>query len=228
MKTILLLKTLEKYPIFTESDIAKLENKSNAYARTILYRLQKKGYIQRIEKGKYSLHNDLMVPASYIITPSYISLWTAFRYYNLTQQQPQTISIISKKSHKDIIINNARIKFNITKHFFGYKKERYRDFDIFIAEKEKAIIDALLFKLPIEYIIEAITDEIDYKKLAEYAKKTKNKSLIKRLGYILKIKKGNSYGLKALDNNYILLDYFQKKTGKKDKEWKLIINNKLW
>ena len=228
MKTILLLKTLENYPVFTESDVAKLENKNQPYARTLLYRLQKKGYIKRIERGKYTCHNDLMIVASYILTPSYISLWSAFKYYNLTQQQPQTISIISKKPHKDIIINNTKIKFNVTKHFFGYKKERYRDFDIFVAEKEKAIIDALLFKMPIQDIAESIIDEsINYKKLVAYAKKTENHSLIKRLGYILQNKKGGSYGLKAFDNNYILLDYFHKKIGKKNKEWKLIVNNKL-
>lgn len=112
-----------------------------------------------------------------------------------------------------------------TKHIFGYKKERYEDFDIFIAEREKAIIDALLFHLPLEDIAHAMEDkEINLKKLAEYSKKIGNISLMKRLGYILEKKKNNSYGLKALDNNYIPLDYSSKKKGKKDRKWKLIIN----
>ena len=108
---------------------------------------------------------------------------------------------------------------------FGYKKERYEDFDIFIAEKEKTIIDALLFKLPIEDICYAVENaDLDFEKLVNYAKKTKNISLMKRLGYILENKKNNSYGLKATDNNYVKLDYLKKNKGKKDKKWRLLIN----
>ncbi len=108
---------------------------------------------------------------------------------------------------------------------FGYKKERYSDFDIFMAEPEKAIIDLLLFKVPIDDVKLALEKEdLDFNKLSEHAKKTKNKSLMKRLGYLLEQKKSSSYGLKALDNNYILLDYLGKKKGIKDKRWRLIIN----
>ena len=115
-----------------------------------------------------------------------------------------------------------------TRHMFGYKKERYADFDIFIAEKEKAVIDALLFKIPIQDIIYALeSEELNFEKLAEYAKKTNNSSLIKRLGYILQTKKEKNYGLKALDNNYIPLDYLNKKKGKKDSVWKLMINTEI-
>lgn len=224
METIILLKKLENFPLFAENDIAKIINKSPKYVRTLLYRLNKKKVIRRIEKGKYTVYEDTLIFASHIVNPSYLSLWTALRYYNMTQQQPTSFFVISSVKRKGI--KSSKIIFVSTKHMFGYKKERYSDFDIFIAEPEKAIIDSLLYKIPIEDINFALEKEdINFEKLSEYAKKTKNKSLIKRLGYLLEKKKNNSYGLKALDNNYILLDYLGKKKGGKNKKWKLIINN---
>ena len=225
MKSIHLLKKLERYPLFTENDVAKIINKSPEYVKTLLYRLNKQGFIKRIEKGKYTTYEDPVIFSTRIITPSYISLWTAFRFYNMTRQQPFGIFVVSPVSKKKLRFHSTEIMFFKSKHIFGYKKERYEDFDIFIAEKEKAIIDALLFHLPLEEVSNALEDEeINFRRLAEYAKKTKNISLMKRLGYLLETKKANSYGLKARDNNFIALDYNCPKKGKKEKNWRLIIN----
>jgi len=226
VKAIDLLKKLESYPLFTENDMAKLVNKSQKYVRTLLYRLHKRQHIKRIEKGKYTLYDDPLVFASYIALPSYISLWTALRYYNMTQQQPSDIFIMTSSAKRKIQLNTANIKFLITRHMFGYGKQRYSDFDIFIADREKTVIDSLLFKLPITDIREALEDtEIDCQRLSDYAKKTGNKSLMKRLGYLLEKIKGSSYGLKALDNNYIRLDYLGKRGGKKEKKWKILLKD---
>ena len=228
MKSIELLKKLEKFPLITENDVGKIINKNKDYVKTLLYRLHKRGLITRIEKGKYSLYDDSLIFSSYIITPSYFSLWTALRYYNLTQQQPLDLFVISPISRKPIKLKNEKIFFSKTKHMYGYKKLRYEDFDIFMAEKEKAIIDSLLFKLPIQDIYYAIeTGELDLKKVVDLANKTKNKSLIKRLGYLLEKKTGKIFNLKPIDNNYILLDYLSKKSGEKNTKWKLIINTEI-
>ena len=224
MKSIHLLKRLERFPLFTENDVSKIINKSQKYVRTLLYRLHKQGLIKRIERGKYTLHADGLIFASHIIKPSYVSLWTALRYHNLTQQQPTSFFIMCPVKRKSIKLQNSELIFISTKNMFGYKKERYSDFDIFMAEPEKTIIDALLFKIPIEHIEFALDNGVfDFKKLAEYAKKTRNKSLIKRLGYMLEKKEKIYYGLKALDNNYIFLNYHWKKKGKKNSKWKLIL-----
>jgi len=225
MKTYNLLKKLERLPLFTENDVSKIINKSAKYVKTLLYRLNKNELIKRIEKGKYTLYDDAIIYVSHITTPSYISLWTALRYYNMTQQQPTSLFIMVPKKRKNINKKISSIHFVSTKNMFGYKKERYSDFDIFIAEPEKAIIDSMLFKIPLEDIIIALnSSEIDFDKLSIYANITKNKSLIKRLGYLIEKKTGKTYNLKANDNNYISLDYNKKKAGKKNKKWRLIIN----
>ena len=222
MNTILLLKQLDHYPIFTEKDVVKITKTTKKYARTLLSRLQKKSYIYRIERGKYSLYDDPLIFASHLAKHSYLSLWTALRYHNLTQQQPQNVFVMVTSPKRKITLPNITVHFIVTKQFWGYKKERYRDFDIFIAEPEKAIIDSLLARLPLDYIIEAIELLQTPQKLAEYAQKTKNNSLIKRIGYLLEKYKQNSYGLKPLDYNYIYLD-FTKRKGKKNRKWRLIV-----
>ncbi|MBI4453464.1 hypothetical protein HY636_02365 [Candidatus Woesearchaeota archaeon] len=228
MRTISLLKKLEDLPLFTDNDVSKLVNKEADYVKTLLYRLRKQGLIKRIEKGKYTTHDDPMIFSTHLMYPSYLSLWTALRYFNMTQQQPMDLFVMTPIKRKDINYQNKRIRFIKTKQMFGYRKERYFDFDVFIAEKEKAIIDSMLYKIPLVDIIYALdAEEINFEKLVEYAKKTKNISLIKRVGYILETKTGKSFGLIAKDNNFIKLDYHSTNNGKKNNKWKLIVNMKI-
>jgi len=228
IKTVEIIRRLERYSMFTENDIAKLINKTPAYVRTFLYRLSHRKLIRKIERGKYTLYEDPMMFATNIVVPSYISLWTAFKYYGMLQQQPFNIFIISSRPRKTLLFENMKIIFLFSRHMFGYKKHRYMGFDIFIADREKAIIDALLFKLPIQDIYSALSNEdIDFKRLSEYAIRVKNKSLIKRLGYLLERKTGKSYDLMAMDANYIKLDCLGKKKGMVNSRWRLVINAEL-
>ncbi len=228
MKSIELLKKLDRYELFSENDVVRIIDKNKSYAKLLLHRLYKNNLVKRIERGKYTIHDDAMIFASSLVKPSYISLISAFRYYGFTQKQPVNIYILSPVSKKSINFGVTKIIFLRTKHLYGYGKERYGDFDILIAEPEKAIIDALLFKLPLQDIIDALdTAKINYEKLINYAVKTKNKSLIKRLGYIIESKTGKDFGLKPLDANYIKLDYLSRNTGRKNKKWRLILNNTL-
>jgi predicted transcriptional regulator of viral defense system len=228
MKLIPFLQQLRQRPVFTENDIAKILNKGAAYVRILLHRLHVQGYIHRLERGKYTLYEDPLIYASHLITPSYFSLWTGLRYHNLTTQQPQNIFVLCSRPKKSIKVGRTKVIFTQSKHLFGYKKERYADFDIFVAEPEKAIIDSLLFRIPLEYVIEALEapgEKINYPQLAKYAQRTGNKSLIKRLGYLLEKITGQTYGLAPLDYNYVALDYNGRRKGIKHKKWRVIINH---
>lgn len=230
MDKIKLLETLKTYPLFTFNDFIRITKKKKEYVRTLLYRLRKQGLIYKIEKEKYTLYDDPIIFASYIQIPSYISFWTALRFYNFTEQLPRTIMVASPKSRKEIIFLETKIKFIKIKNFFGYKKERYRDFNIFIGEKEKVIIDCFLIKsVPLDEVIKAIeSKELDKNKLIKYAIMVKNKSLIKRIGYLME---NLGYECKKLekhiDNNYIPLDSTFNLKGKRNKKWKIIVNRKI-
>lgn len=226
MKTIHLLKLLEQFPLFTENDVAKISQENPEYIRILLHRLSGRSMIHKIERGKYTVHEDPLIFSSHLFTPSYISLWTALRFYNLTEQLPLTLFVMTSKPKKEICFSKTKIKFIKTRFMWGYKRQRHQDFDIFIADKEKAVIDCLLTRrIPVSEIEKAIESrELDIRKLIYYSKKTKNKSLAKRIGFILE-----SYGYackgleKLIDNNYVTLDKGQRK-GKRNKKWKIIDN----
>ena len=69
----------------------------------ILSRMEEKGFIERIEKGKYliiplgsekgkyTLHE--FVIASYLVEPYAISYWSALHHYGLTEQIPTTVFV---------------------------------------------------------------------------------------------------------------------------------------
>lgn len=227
MNALTLLQHLKAYPLFTFNEFVRLTRKSAPYCRTSLYRLKKRKLIFEIEKGKYTVHEDPLVFSSHILSPSYISFWTALRFYNLTEQLPLTIMIASPKSKKKISFRHTTIAFYKTKHLWGYTKMRYSKFDIFVADAEKSIIDCLLSQsVPFAEIFKALSSpDIAIEKLKAYALKTKNRSLIKRVGYLLEKRGCNAEELLPfIDYNYVLLDTLRGKKGQKNKKWRILDN----
>jgi len=234
MEKILLIKQLEKYPIFNLKKIKEITGKSSGYAKLLVYRLKKKNLITKIEKNKLTINKDPMIIASNMIWPSYTSCWSALRYYNLTEQLPQDIFVITTKTRKKRIVkfNNVKIIFIKVKpkYFFGYRKERYNGFDIFIAEKEKALIDSALFKkISFSEICDIIKNNLNILNtnlFLDYLVKIKNKTLIKRFGFLFDKLNIDVYKKikRFIDSKYVPLDYALPKKGKKDKKWKIIEN----
>ena len=222
MKTILLLKKLQNYPLFTQNDVVKITAKRASYTKVLLSRLVKKGYIKRVERGKYTVIEDALVFASHIYTPSYLSSWTGLRFYDMTTQLPIQTLVFLPIYKKPIKTEDWTIVFIKTRHMWGYEKLRRGDFDIFMADREKIIIDCLLTRINSAEIFEALkSEEIDSRKLIQYAEKTKSTALIKRLGFLLeRLGKDAQPLLKYVDNNYVLLD--RQKTGfRKSLKWRV-------
>ena len=142
-----LLAALKRYPVFTVRDIAGVLGKKMNYAYLVAHRLKKAKAIYEIEKGKYSLEEDPFLVASWVVWPSYLSCWAALNYYKLTEQLPFTLQVVTTRKRKRKVISfaNAKIEFIRVKKpaFFGFRRVLYRDKEIFVAEKEKALVDAL-------------------------------------------------------------------------------------
>ena len=186
---IKLLKELEKYPVFNVRIINNIINKDNRYCWLVIHRLKKAGLIYQLERDKYTLQSDSLVVGSHIIWPCYLSSWSAIRYYNLTEQLPNYIDVITTRptKRKKIAFKNTTINFIRIKkeNFFGFEKIRHGDFDIFMAEKEKALTDAIYLKhLSLSTFIEILKEhkkEIKIKKLKQYLKKMGAKGIIGKL-----------------------------------------------
>lgn len=127
---------------------------------------------------------------------------------------------------------HANIIFVHTKpeYFFGFKKIISNDFEIFIAEQEKALVDGMFFKKisvsELASIIKHNHKNLDIKRLIKFAVKTRNKALIKRLGYLLEKLNIDCYNnlKKYVYPTYTPLEYNLPMKGKKVERWKIIEN----
>ncbi len=170
LKTIALLKTLERYPVFNISTFKSLTKYGENYARLVLHRLTEKGLVIRIERNKYTVHKDPLLIASHIVWPAYISMWGSIRYYNLTDQIVSIISVITPREKNNIEFCGTKIRFFKIggDKFTGYKKENYNGTEIFVAEPEKAIADALFFKMMSPKEAEELSKKLNKGKLNKY------------------------------------------------------------
>lgn len=236
MKSSEFLQRIEalRKPIFTLSDAAKITGKTRAYLKVYLFRLKKRNLIKEIERGKYTVSFDPLVVASHLTFPSYISFLSAYSYYQMTTQMPKIIYVVSHKPKKTINYENYIIQFIAfsSQRFFGYKREEAGKNVIFIAEKEKVIIDSLYLPryCPLDETFTALQDTaLDTAKLIHYARRMDSLIVLKRLGYMLE-KRGTDIFKevrKEINTRYDLLNPFLKKTKIKDTKWKLIINEVL-
>ena len=234
----------KKGNVFTFEELFELTKIDKRILREIVLRLERRGYIKRVEKGKYiivplgankeeyTLHE--FVIGSMLVKEYAIAYWSALNYYGFTEQIPQTVFVqaTSRKKHQKVEIFG--VKYGIvrveTKKFFGIRKEWIEDTQINITDKEKTIIDCLdkpQYSGGIVEVIKALKNnhkELDLKKLSQYANQIGKSAVSRRLGYIcdllnIKIK------LPLPDaHNYLWLDPTMPKSGEKNSKWKLTIN----
>jgi len=234
METLQIVKKLEEYPTFNIDIFANIIDNDETYAKVFLNRLKNRGIVKQIQRNVYTLQEDPLIIASRIIWPSYISLWAAFRYHNLTEQIPNKISVITtrSKSRKSIQMMNTTIIFEKIhpSWFFGFSKIKIQDFEVFMAEPEKALIDAVLLKkistTEIYFILKENIKNISTKKIVDYIIRTKNHALAKRFGWMLE-SLGCKYVKSLKKQTYrtmIPLDITRPITGLRDKKWGVVVN----
>ena len=184
----LIQKVTEK-PVFGVSDLTH-QNISQQYAKKILHELHKSEKITRIERGKYTILDDVLTVATHLTEPCYVSMWSALSIHKLTTQIPFSVEIMTtrKRFNRKIMFNNTPIIFYTAqpKMMYGYEniiwKEHIR---IPVAKPEKIIIDSLYFRtISPEELIEIITT-MDKKLLRSYAKLSQNTYVIKTVERLL-------------------------------------------
>ena len=230
MKETEILDKLKEKTIFSVQDISRIRNFSKEYSKLVLNRLTKRGLITRITKNAYTLQKDIYVIASSIKTLSYISFWSASSFYRYTEQILNTVYIASTIKMKPIKFEGYKIKFISLKNFFGYKKIKTDKGDIFIAENEKLLIDALTNHKEMGNFdeIEKVFQEgeINIEKLVSYLKQINNLALIKRVGFLIeRYKKIDLSKYFKLDRNYVFLNKFSKKYKSLNSKWMVKLND---
>jgi predicted transcriptional regulator of viral defense system len=168
-----------KLPVFTLTEAANIIGKPKHYASIFLSRNR---HIKRAERGIYYTRDATEYEvASRIIAPSYISLVSALRFHNLTEQIPRFIYVLSFKRHREIKnLNGYKVIFKVVKKslMFGYSNVD----GVYVASPEKAVIDMFYLGEFVEYAEEAIeSKKLNIGGLLKYAKATKDARLIKKI-----------------------------------------------
>lgn len=215
---------LKGVPVFSLSDVSQIVSGKD-YAKKLLRRLVSSGEIKRIKKGAYTFHEDPFLVSTFLVRPSYISSVSALSYYRLITQIPQDVFCFTQGKQRRFKFI-SEINFIHTNRFFGFENHKYEGFGLPIATAEKAIIDSINI-VPVSVFEEAI-EKVNLGRMLEYLRKIGKSSVTKRVGYLLEENGFDVYGkLKGgLNGRYICLDPLARKTGAKDKKWRLIVNTK--
>jgi predicted transcriptional regulator of viral defense system len=174
----------------------------------ILSRWSQQGWVKRIKHGVYipipvedltgdASIEDPWVVATHLFSPGYIGGFSAIKHWDFSEQLFEITSFFTSKKikEKQPIIGNSRFQL---KHIAPYKifgtKIVWRDsVKVLVADPSKTIVDLLddpglvggmrvvqdIFQ---EY---KISDFFDFKILMSYAEKMQNKTIFKRLGFLL-------------------------------------------
>ena len=227
---------------FTFEEARKILGTSRSITKVLLYRLEKKGWIERIEKGKYMIIplgaekgkytlNEFVI-GSMLVKPYAIAYWSALHHYGLTEQIPNTVFIqtTAKKKKQEIQIFGVTYKIVRIKEskFFGNHKEWIEENQINLTGKEKTIVDCLDKPQYCGGIVEVAkalrSGKFDENKLRNYAEKMENSAIVRRLGFLCDLL-GVKISLSQIETrNYLYLDPTMPKRGDKNAKWRLIVN----
>ena len=214
--------------IFKIKDLCLLLKINETKAYNIIKSLKRKQIIKKTGKNFFVFNesNEFIIGQS-IHYPSYLSFWSALNYYGFSDQTPKVIFFATTKYSQRI--NNFKYVTISKKRFFGYT----RIGELIIAEKEKAIIDSLLFPKysgglkEIAYSLQSGLKEIDVEKLIQYGFNVESKAVLRRLGFILDelhYKKELKKIKENIGKGYELLDPNLKRKNNLNKKWLLDIN----
>jgi predicted transcriptional regulator of viral defense system len=222
---------------------------SYEHAKKIVQHLVEKNWLDSISKGKYLLisassgkegipSSNALLVGSFLVEPYYFSYATSNSYYGFSTQMPSMIYVATTKSKRLMRIHASTYRFIklSDRKFFGYNKVKVFDADVFMANKEKSIVDSIdkmKYAGGIREVVEVIKTsvrKVDIDKLLEYAKNMGSSSLSQRMGFLLEYLKvgfDDEFLIKHIGKSIVYLDPNGKKKGTYNKRWKIICNISL-
>jgi predicted transcriptional regulator of viral defense system len=194
-----------KAKLVKTADVAKLLDTSLDYASVLLHRLERKKWVDRISKGKYTFVpaaagyverfpplNPLLA-GSALVAPYYYSYATANAHHDLTTQMSSTVYIATTTKKPTFHWKNNRFKFVTLarRKFFGFTTVMVQGAKVNMAELEKAVVDSLDKPKHAGGVEETVRvvyrayRRVDMKKLVDYAARIATYAVCQRLGFIL-------------------------------------------
>ncbi|MDD5317839.1 MAG: hypothetical protein PHF51_03865 [Candidatus ainarchaeum sp.] len=161
--------------VFSVAQLANLIGKPKAVAAVYSSRLVRKVLARRLLRGKISFVDDDFVIAAQLLTPSYISLSSALLFHEFVQQVPsqvECVTTVNRRDYPKLGISYHKIPPSL---FFGYAKYDKSGSYTFVAEPEKAVIDAVYLNRFPDSSLNEILPRLDAGKLEEHIRRFKGR-----------------------------------------------------
>ena len=176
-------------------------------------RLVKKGWLERLEKGKYLIvpldagpertwTEDAHVIAHHLVKPGQVAYWSALHYWNLTEQVPRTtlVQTTARKENRSPVVLGMRFRVVRVKprKFFGTHRYRFGEWMLAVTDREKTILDCV--DRPglgggadeVARALMAGDGDFDWTRLTAYLHRFGSGAAVKRLGFLVETLKLNS------------------------------------
>lgn len=205
--------------VFNIHEAARIFGKPEKYVSMRLPTMPK---IKRAARGIYYVYDaDVSEIATKIVTPSYVSLISAYAIHGVTTQMPIELQVISPVQHNPLDLEGYRIRFLKFRldRIFGYETIN----GSLVATLEKAIIDSLYLNVYLDETMEVTVNNsslIDNLKLSNYGLRMRSRATISRLGFLMERAGLDTGGLiRFRSERYVKFG----KTGKlRDTKWRVI------
>ena len=182
-------------------DIKKLFSEHNGYLTTkqmpdnaiymAIQRLVNKGVVERVRRGVYyypEVEGELMIDVSKVTPGGVLCLYSAWFYYQLSVQIPQSYCIAIERSRKIKLPDYPPITLYYWKqahHELGVTKQMIDGYEVDIYNLEKCVCDAVKYRMKVglDVCSEVIREYLKRKdrnlvRLMEYARKMRIASVI--------------------------------------------------
>ncbi len=238
--------------LFTVDDaraaLSSAQTSAGADVLKLLYHLQRKGWIKRLERGTYRIvpleagpepvwaEHEYLVAAS-LVSPYYLAYATALHYYGYTERTPDPLIVATTRRKQPVTIEGVTYRFvTLTPHrFFGYEAIELRGQTVQMAEREKTIADGFDHPEFVGGVLEPAkglwfgSQELEWEKLVDYTLRLGNKVAARRLGFWLeRLNLVPQDLLLRLDrgcgHSYSPLEPSGPREGSRNARWRLIVN----
>lgn len=242
--------TRQSKRLFSFEDAAKAHGTRDGGLRELLSTLVRRRWLQRLERGKYLIlpfeagregewtEHEFII-ASYLIDPHYIGFRTALNYYGYTEQLSRTVFVAStrRKAKSALEVSGVTYRFVCMprRKFFGIAEISLDEHRVNISDREKTIVDCLDHLKICGGIAEMAKalwygrQELDFVRMAEYARLNGNRAVNQRLGYLLEslgweAESAIALLRKSISGSYAPLDTLAPRKGRHVERWKVVVN----
>lgn len=174
--------------------------------RDTLARLVAKGWLDRIEKGKYLIvpleagpdrtwTEDAHVIAGHLVSPGMVGYWSALNYWNLTEQVPRVtcVQTTARKENRRPRVLGMRFRIVRVKprKFFGSRGYRAGESRVEVTDLEKTIVDCLDrpdLSGGLHEVAKALLSgdgDFDWDRTTRYLRRFGSGAVVKRLGFLV-------------------------------------------